>query len=197
VVARRWLAGALLAGLGLGAAGCAIPTQEGPSSISPSHVPFGLLSPDLPSTTTTQPNLASYVPVNVYLLGPTLQLQALNRFVAAPAHLRAVLTSMLAGPTSSEAAKGITTDIPNNITVLGAVAQGSLVTVNFNDAFAQITGGATELAVAQVVATVVEQNGLGTGVIFEIGGQRTSVPIASGAQVPGPVYLWQFITAPG
>jgi hypothetical protein len=32
-------------------------------------------------------------------------------------------------------------------------------------------------------------------VIFEIAGQRTSVPIASGAEVPGPVYLLQFVPA--
>ena len=53
--------------------------------------------------------------------------------------------------------------------------------------------GATEVAVSQVVATIATQIGLGTGVIFEIDGQRSSVPIASGAEVPGPVYLWQFI----
>ena len=69
----------------------------------------------------------------------------------------------------------------------------SLVTVNFNEAFSQISGTSAELAVAQVVATVAAQNGQTTGVIFEIDGQRTSVPIASGASVPGPVYLLQFV----
>ena len=58
-----------------------------------------------------------------------------------------------------------------------------------NSAFGQITGTATELAVAQIVATVATENGYGTGVIFEIDGQRTSVPIANGSQVAGPVYL--------
>jgi hypothetical protein len=69
-----------------------------------------------------------------------------------------------------------------------------VVTVNFNDAFGQITGADAELAIYQVVATVVLAQGkLGTGVLFEIDGQPTSVPVSSGAEVSGPVYLSQFI----
>jgi hypothetical protein len=34
---------------------------------------------------------------------------------------------------------------------------------------------------------------LATGVLFEIDGQPTSVPVSSGAQVSGPVYLSQVI----
>jgi spore germination protein GerM len=178
---------------GLAAAGCAIPVQRGPSTISPNHVPFGLLSPRLPSTTTTQPPASTLVPVTIFLLGANDQLQARSRVVYSPAPLTSVITALLAGPTSSESRQNLATAIPNNVHVLSAVATGTTVTVNFNAAFALVTGANTELAVAQVVATVVTQNGLGTGVIFEIGGQRTSVPIASGAEVAGPVYLWQFI----
>jgi hypothetical protein len=66
--------------------------------------------------------------------------------------------------------------------------------VNFNSAFGQITGTAIEQAVAQVVATVATETGTGTGVIFEIEGQRTSVPVANGSQVAGPVYLLDFLS---
>ena len=68
-----------------------------------------------------------------------------------------------------------------------------VVTVNFNQAFGQITGSFTELAVAQVVATLVAQTGPNFGVVFEIDNQAISVPVASGAQVAGPVYLLQFL----
>ncbi len=37
-----------------------------------------------------------------------------------------------------------------------------------------------------------ERAGLTTGVVFEIEGQRISVPIANGSLVAGPVYLLQF-----
>jgi hypothetical protein len=177
-------------------AACAVPTQSGPSTIAPSHVPFNLLNPTPPTTTTTQPNPSSLVPVKIYYLSPTEQLLAVNRVVVLPAALTSVLTALVAGPTSSETSNGITTAIPNNVMVLSAVAQGAVVTVNFNEAFGQITGASTEQSVSQVVATVAAQNGLSTGVIFEIDGQRTSVPIASGAQVPGPVYLLQFVPTP-
>ena len=60
---------------------------------------------------------------------------------------------------------------------------GNIVTVNFNTAFGQITGTATEQAVAQVVTTVVNETSLATGVVFEINGTHTEVPIANGSQV--------------
>jgi spore germination protein GerM len=188
---RRALA--TLAVLALLGAGCAIPTQSGPSSISSSHVPFGLLNANPPATTTTQPNPSSLVPVKVYFLTSTDQLLAAQRVVITPASLTSIISSLLAGPSATETANGAVTAIPDNVMVLSAVAQGSQVTVNFNDAFSQISGTSAELAVAQVVATIAAEEGEGTGVTFEIAGQRTSVPIASGASVPGPVYLLQFI----
>jgi hypothetical protein len=192
MVRRGRALGAILLG-GLVAAGCAIPTQQTPSTISASRVPPGLVSPAIPTTSTTQPRLSSEVPVKIFLLGPGGALVPRNRVVLVPAPLTSVITSMLAGPDRTEIAEGLTTDIPNDVAVLSATTQGTVVTVNFNDAFGEITGSATELAVAQVVATIVTQTGLGTGVLFEIGGFAISVPIASGAQVPGPVYLWQLL----
>jgi hypothetical protein len=181
---------------GLLAAGCAIPTQKNPSTVSRSRVPPGLISPALP-TTTTQPKPSSQVQVQVYLLlGPQQQLHPVNRFVAVPAPLTSIITSMVAGPTHKEIGQGIRTDIPSDVVVLFAHIQGSVVTVNFNDVFGEITGSATEPAVAQVVATIAAESGRNVGVIFEIDGVPISVPIASGAQVPGPVYLLQFLTAP-
>ncbi len=178
--------------VGLAAAGCAIPTQRDPSAIPANHVPGGLLSP---TTTTTQPHVAE-VPVKVYLLGSTQQLVAVQRVVQVPAPLTSIITAMLGGPTSNELAQGITTAIPDNVEVLSATTHGSVVTVNFNSAFGEIFGSSTELAVAQVVATVAAQSGLDAlkiGVLFEIEGYPISVPIASGQQVQGPVTLAQFI----
>ncbi len=47
------------------------------------------------------------------------------------------------------------------------------------------------------MSTIVNEVGLTTGVIFEIAGQRTDVPIANGSQVAGPVYLLQFLNVAG
>jgi hypothetical protein len=173
--------------------GCAIPTETRPSIIASSHVPFHLLEPDLPTTTTTQPPLSSLVSVKIFLLGANQQLAAVQRLIDSPAPLFSVIHSLVVGPTSSEAAGGTTTAIPTDVAVLSVTTQNKVVTVNFNAAFAQITGASTELAVSQVVDTVASQNGLTTGVIFEISGVRTSVPISSGAEVLGPVYALNFV----
>jgi hypothetical protein len=177
----------VLAGLVLMAAlatGCAIPTQSAPSTMAPSKVPFDLLNPHPPSTTTTtQPKPSSYVAVQVFFLDTSDALTAVQRFVAAPAPLAAVLSALLEGPSSSDPA-GTSTAIPR---------QTGIVTVNMNAAFGAITGNSIEEAVGQIVATVVTEEGATTGVLFEINGQRTSVPIANGSQVSGPVYLIDFL----
>jgi spore germination protein GerM len=182
------------------AAGCAIPTQGSPSSIAASKVPFHLLDPHPPTTTTTQPKPSSYAGVKVFFLNTNANdaLTSTDRLVSAPALLPAIITSLVAGPTSGDSAAGLTTAIPSDVVVLSAATTApNVVTVNFNAAFGEITGTDTEEAVAQVVATVVNEVGLGTGVIFEIASQRTQVPVANGSQVAGPVYLLQFLNAAG
>jgi len=174
--------------------GCAIPTQRNPSAIPSSHVPPALLNHQLPTTTTTQPKPA--VPVKIYLLNANHRLVAVTRVVQIPAPLKSVLIQLLGGPSRSDETSRITTAIPSNVKVLSVTETKSppVITVNFNQAFGQITGSFTELAVAQVVVTLVTQTGLNNfGVAFEIDGQTISVPVASGAQVAGPVYLLQFL----
>jgi spore germination protein GerM len=180
---------------GLALAACGIPTQQQPSSISPGRVPVALVSPGGSGTATTQPNTKSEVQVTIYLLNADNTLAALHRFVQVPAPLNSIITALLAGPTQADENDGVYTAIPGDVAVLPAAPpQGSVVTVNFNDAFGQITGADAELAIYQVVATVVAAQGkLATGVLFEIDGQPTSVPVSSGAQVSGPVYLSQVI----
>jgi spore germination protein GerM len=173
---------------------CALPTQGSPSAIPANKVPFGLLNPHPSSTTTTQPNASTLVSVKVFFLTANDQLQPAARYVPPPAPLIAILDAMLAGPSNAESKSGITTAIPNDVTVLSTSVTGNVVTVNMNSAFAQITGTDSELAVGQIVATVATEVGLGTGVVFEIEGQRTSVPIANGSQVAGPVYLIEFLS---
>jgi hypothetical protein len=192
VIRLRVACACLIAALVL--AGCAIPTQRDPVAIPSNHVPGGLLNPRLPTTTTTQPKAS--VPVKIYLLNANHRLVSVTRVVEIPAPLKSVLISLLGGPSRPEETSKITTAIPSSVRVISVDQSQSspLITVNFNDAFGQITGSFTELAVAQVVATVVTQSGPDTGVIFEINGQQITVPVASGAQVAGPVYLLQFLS---
>jgi hypothetical protein len=175
------------------AAGCAIPTQGNPSTMSASRVPFHLLDPHLPTTTTTAPKPTSLVQVKVFFLNSADQLTAAPRVVTTPAPLTAIISSLLAGPTQAEG-KALSTAIPGNVAVVSTTTQDGIVTVNMNAAFGAITGNNIELAVAQIVSTIATENGLNTGVLFEIDGQRTSVPIANGSQVTEPVYLIEFLS---
>jgi len=103
---------------------------------------------------------------------------------------------LLLGPAADET-PGVYTAIPNDVAVNSANTEpGNIVVVNMNTAFGQITGTDAELAVGQIVATVAAAKGNGTGVVFEIDGQRVPVPIANGSEVNGPVYLIQFLGTP-
>ena len=144
-----------LAMLAVVASGCAVPTQSAPSTMGPSKVPFDLLDPHPPTTTTTtQPKPTSFVAVQVFFLNAANALTAAQRFVAAPAPLAAVLGALLEGPSTSDP-QGITTAIPSNVKVLSVTTQAGIVTVNMNAAFTAITGNSIEEAVGQIVATVV------------------------------------------
>jgi Sporulation and spore germination len=134
--------------------------------------------------------------VKVFFLGATDLLQPAERYVAGTAPLTSILGALMLGPTSAEEAANITTAIPSDVAVLAATTAGNIVTVNMNSAFGEFTGTDTELAVGQIVATVAAENGNSTGVLFEIDGQRTSVPVANGSEVAGPVYVIDFLTAP-
>jgi hypothetical protein len=196
--ARRLSAAAAALGLlVVVAASCSIPTQKDPSSIPASKVPFDLLDPHLPTTTTTQPKPSSPVSVQVFFITyVTQQLQSELRVVAAPAPLASIISAMLAGPTSAESSS-VYSAIPSDVSVISATpASGNVVIVNMNTPFAEIPGPDLELAVGQIVATVATENGPGTGVLFEIEGQRTPVPIANGSDAARPVYLLDFVGGP-
>jgi hypothetical protein len=192
VVRRSPLIGAIVIA-GLLIAGCAIPTQGTPSAIPPSRVPFGLLNHQLPTTTTTQPKAAAQV--KIFLLGSNRRLVEETRVAQVPAPLKSVIIQLLGGPLQKEESERISTAIPSSVHVISATLSKNppLATVNFNQAFGEITGSSTELAVAQVVFTVVTASTLDTGVIFQIDGQTISVPMAGGGQVPSPVYLSQYL----
>ncbi len=176
----------------LGAAGCGVSYDSGPHAIPANQIPFHLLSPA--TTTTTRPPAAVSVPVTVYFVGPTRQsLVPSARSVAPPETLTEVLDVLLAGPTTLEAARRVTTALSSNVRVRSATVSGTIATINFNTAFEEISGTAQVLAVAQVVYTVTGQLGTEVGVQFAIDGTPVPVPTATGAEVTGPVHLLDYV----
>jgi spore germination protein GerM len=177
--------------LALGLAACGIPTAGTPTAINKKDVPFHLLSPSSPSTTGSTVPGAVTVQELIYLVsGATQTLAPATRDIAVPPTLNATVTealvALLQGPTATESDSGLTTYLSSSRTRVSARVSGGIATVDFTTNPIELVGATETLAVAQVVWTATEVSGV-TGVLFEIDGQPTPVPTASGATVPGPV----------
>jgi spore germination protein GerM len=165
---------------------CGIPTDSSPKAIPKNNVPFHLLSPSAPSTSTTVVPPTVAVPETIYLVDTGQHLTPVTRDIALPATLTQTLGALLDGPTEAESAEGMQsflTGTPADVTA--SVANG-VVTVNFTTNPVQVVGPDQILAVSQVVFTATAQSGI-VGVLFQIAGQPIAVPTAGGPQVAGPV----------
>lgn len=176
------LAVLVLAALGLGA--CGVPVDARPTALARNGIPFGLLDPVPPPTTSTTAPSPVGVPVQIFLIGPAGHLVAVARDVPVSApDLASVLGALVFGPTDVEAASGLQTALSQQTTILGANIDGHIATVNLGGTFGQLVGPPQIQAVAQIVFTVCTLPGV-TGVTFELSGLPVEVPVASGAQVP-------------
>jgi hypothetical protein len=167
-------------------AGCGVPIDRSPSALPRHDIPFGLLRPSAPSTTTsTSTPSPVQAPASIFLVSPLGHVVAVTREVpAAEASITAVLGALVKGPTNAETAAGLESAIPAQTSVIGAVTgTDGVATVNLGGTFGQLVGQAQIQAVAQIVFTATALPGV-TGVTFELAGQAVDVPVASGAQVP-------------
>lgn len=185
---RRFRQAMLVAATGvtvLGLAGCGVPVDRSPTALPRRGIPFGLLQPSPPSTTTTSAASPASVPIRIFLVSPTGRLVAVAREVtAAQDSLDTVLDMLVKGPTNAEAAAGLQSAVPTQTTVLGAeIGTAGLATVNLGGTFGQLVGQAQIEAVAQFVFSASAVPGV-NGVTFELNGATVNVPVASGAQVP-------------
>ena len=174
--------------LGVAVAACGVPEDRGPTALSRSGVPFGLLTPSS-SRQTTQTTMTSptEVSVEIFLFGPSGTLVPEPRMLAGTQEsLATVLGALVDGPTEAEAVAGLQSAIPPQTTVLGAsIGPGGIATVNLAGSFGQLVGQGQIEAVAQIVFTATGLSGTNvTGVTFELASQPVQVPVANGAQVP-------------
>ena len=163
---------------------CGVPIDTQPAALSRSGVPFNLLDPTSPATTSTTTPSPIEVPVTIFLVSANGHLVPRDRAVPVSApDLVTVLSALVVGPTDAEAAAGLLSAVPAQTTVLGATISGGVATVNLGATFGQLVGPPQIQAVAQVVFTASALPGV-TGVMFQLDGQPVEVPVASGAQVP-------------
>jgi spore germination protein GerM len=176
---------ALLAA-GLVLASCGIPTSQQADVVPARDVPFHLLSPVVPSTTTTTSPESTTVPEPIYLVKGADSLTGVVRQVVTPDTLGAVLDALLVGPTPAETAAGLSSSLPASLRVISTSLEGGTETILLNRAFIAISGPDQVLAVAQLVLTATRQPGVDS-ILFAVAGSIVPVPTASGASTTAPV----------
>lgn len=179
----------VVAGLLCGAvtlAGCGIPTEATSTPISPSRVPYHLLSPQPPATTTTTSpayttSITVYFTVTFsrYVAPVTVQVQKPT--------LTVVLEVLLGGPSPVLASKNYQSAFAPSVQLVHASVAGSVATVDFNRPFGQLSGTSALLAVAQVVFTVTTNFTNVKALKFQIDNVTTAVPTPATGLTLAPV----------
>lgn len=125
----------------------------------------------------------------IFLLAPATPDQpqrlrsVLRDVVAAPED---VLRSLFAGPNAAERDGQLDTAIPAEVELLGARTLSQVLTVDVTDAFDDLTPDGLRLAVAQIVTTATELDGV-ESVRLRIDGESRVWPAANGELVDGPL----------
>lgn len=161
---------------------CGVPSSDGASTAVGSEVPFGLLDRQ-ETTTTTLPELASEQ-VSIWLVAD-VGILAVGREVVAPATLERALGALAHGPTPGEAAFGLRSAVSDD-SVADVTLRVGVATIDLEEAFAALTPREQLLALAQLVYTSTEVEGVEV-VTFTLGGQSIDVPRGDGSISEGAV----------
>jgi hypothetical protein len=186
--ARCAAAGAALVLLGVLLAGCGVGLDTAPNVVSTKDVPFGLLKPAPPTTTT--PDVRQFA--TIYLAGPS-RLVAASRGVPAPPTLRGILDALGEGPTSAQAARGLESPISTAAPLTLVREVGGTVTVGVAATFTKLAEPDQAVAVAQLVYTLTAFPTV-SAVDVRIGDKAAKVPTAKGTLSHGPLVRTDYVT---
>ena len=184
----RWL---LLASctIAVALAGCGVSAEGRPNPLDPAEVPFGLLH-DGP--TASQPEQGE-TPFTVYLLDSEGRLVPALRTLPERKGPNHALRRLLAGPTVVEAEIGLSTAIPPGTEARATVISGDLVVVELAGSLVEASQADAVAAVAQLVFTVTEPEGVGR-VLFRVDGEAVEIPRGDGTLTDEPVARTDYAT---
>jgi spore germination protein GerM len=131
----------------------------------------------------------------IYLLAPS-DPEAPQRLRSVQRDVRqtptAVLGSLFAGPNTAEREEQLDTAIPAAVELLEPARQvGQLLTVDVNDVFDELTPDALRLAVAQIVATATDIEGV-RSVQLRIDGETRVWPLGNGELTDRPLTQYDY-----
>lgn len=131
----------------------------------------------------------------IYLLSPTApeepqRLRAVQRDVpTAPA---SVLSSLFAGPNATERREAqLDTAIPPDVQLIAARPVGQVLTIDLSDAFDELTPDGLRLAVAQIVSTATDIDGV-ESVQLRIEGEPQLWPLGNGELTNRPLTKFDY-----
>ncbi len=130
----------------------------------------------------------------IYLLAPTdpeeaQRLRSVQRDVRTTPF--AVLSSLFAGPNAAELDTLLDTAIPSDVELLAARPVGQVLTVDLNDVFDELTPGGLRLAVAQIVSTATDIEGV-ESVQLRIDGEPRVWPLGNGELTDRPLTRFDY-----
>lgn len=130
----------------------------------------------------------------IYLLAPPdveapQRLRSVQRDV--PPAADSVLESLFAGPNADERDAQLDTAIPADIELLDARPVGQVLTVDLNDVFDDLTPDGLRLAVAQIVSTATEIDGV-RSVQLRIDGRPRVWPLGNGELTDRPLTQYDY-----
>lgn len=169
-------------------AGCGVTTNSKPRALSTDNVPFDLLAPQ-PTGGPAVPDTAApdaTALAQIYLLGPSFRLVAVDRQVPAPLRLESVLRALLRGPSEGEAPAGYTSVISSQTRLLSAQVVDGVATIDLSRDFASPGVQEQILALAQFVYTATAVPGV-QGVTFAVEGTTVEVPTENGTGTRAPL----------
>jgi hypothetical protein len=130
----------------------------------------------------------------IYLLAPPdvdapQRLRSAQRDV--PTAPVSVLESLFAGPNADERESGLDTAIPADVDLVAARTVGQVLTVDLNDVFDDLTPDGLRLAVAQIVSTATDIDGV-QSVQLRIDGEPRVWPLGNGELTDRPLTRYDY-----
>ncbi|TCC26880.1 GerMN domain-containing protein [Kribbella speibonae] len=167
--------------------GCGVPIQEQPAPIDPAAVPSRLQGSGSPTS-----GPASATPgrpaIQVVFVQKD-QLVTLVRDAPSPAasdRLQTVIAALLAGPTTTEQANGLTSALPPELTLAVSNVQGDRVDLDLSGETDGRSAAENVLAVGQIVLSVTALPTI-REVTFSRDGQPVEALLADGALTTAPL----------
>ncbi len=171
----------------LALAACGVPVQSAPDPIEPGSVPSqlregGRTASPQPSTTTGR----SALQINFVRNDQLVSIRREAPTGAPAARLEIVIQDLIAGPTETEQANGITTALPPNLNLTIAELSGTRVVLELSGETEGRSATENVLAVGQIVLSVTALPSVDE-VTFSRGGVPVEALLADGALTTDPL----------